>query len=219
MTNRLTTVVCLLAVAAAPAAAQDATATFPFGTPVVVLPVQSVEPSPGGAWPAHAATGEEALRAMDAELEFALADRRGADNWALPSALRRRVDRNPVLDVNPDRLAYQGLIERPDARDQIYEPLHGELRTLAALFGTRFLMLPLRLRVETVPVEESEDRADLAACAEAADRQRATLLVALIDIRRSAVIWHGSVPGAAVCPDSGGVLASLATVIAREIAE
>jgi len=153
---------------------------------------------------------------MDAELEFALADRRGAENWALPSALRRRVGRNPILDVNPDRLAYQGLIKRPDARDQIYEPLHGQLRTLAALFGTRFLMLPLRLQVESIPLQgDSESEM----CGEDAEPQRALLLMALIDIRRSAVIWHGSVPGGHVCPESGALLASLAAVIAREIAE
>ncbi len=216
MTKHLAGAALFVAIAVAPAIAQESSATFPFGTPVVVLPVQSVQPSPGGSWPGHAATGEEALRAMDAELEFALADRRGAENWALPSALRRRVERNPILDVNPDRLAYQGLIQRPDARDQIYEPLHGELRTLAALFGTRFLMLPLRLRVETIPVDGDSP---VLACREDAEPQRALLLVALIDIRRSAVIWHGNVPGGPVCPESGALLASLATVIAREIAE
>jgi hypothetical protein len=216
LTKYLAGAAILVAIAAVPAIAQEASATFPFGTPVVVLPVQSVEPSPDGSWPAHAATGEEALRAMDAELEFALADRRGAENWAFPSDLRRRIERNPILDVNPDRLAYQGLIQRPDARDQIYEPLHGELRTLAALFGTRFLMLPLRLQVERIAQRADSE---VTACREDAAPQRASLLVALIDIRRSAVIWHGHVAGGPVCPESGALLASLATVIAREIAE
>ncbi len=208
--------VALQIIGVAPAAAQDSRVGFPFGTSIVVLPVQATEPLPGGAWPAHAATAEEALRAMDAELEFALAERRGAENWALPSALRRRLKRNPVLDVNPDRLAYQGLIKRPDARDQIYEPLHGELRTLAALFGTRYLMLPLLLRVEQFREEEP---ADELTCPDGVESRRAELLFALIDIRRSAVMWHGTIQGGAVCPDSGALLASLATVIAREITE
>ncbi len=214
----VTGLVALQILGVAPAAAQDSRVGFPFGTPVVVLPVQAVEPLPGGAWPADAATAEEALRAMDAELEFALADRRGAENWALPSALRRSLKRNPILAVNPDRLAYQGLIKRPDARDQIYEPLHGELRTLAALFGTRFLMLPLLLRVERVP-EGEKDPVDELTCPDDVEPRRAGLLIALIDIRRSAVMWHGTVSGGAVCPDSGALLASLATVIAREITE
>ena len=206
----------LFMVGTSPASAQDARVGFPFGTTVVVLPVQATEPLPGGAWPALSSTAEEALRAMDAELEFALADRRGAENWALPSAIRRRVERNPILDVNPDRLAYQGLLKRPDARDQLYEPLHGELRTLAALFGTRYLMLPLLLQVEAVLPEESPIVLE---CPGSVTGQRAVLLVAFIDIRRSAVIWHGSIRGTPVCPESGAMLAGLATVIAREIAQ
>jgi hypothetical protein len=212
--KRLSALLALLIMGSSPVTAQETRVGFPFGTTVVVLPAQATQPLPSGAWPARASTAEEALRAMDAELEFALADRRGAENWALPSDLRRRVERNPILDVNPDRLAYQGLLTRPDTRDQLYEPLHGELRTLAALFGTRYLMLPLLLQVEQVPLDEPGG--DLA-CAEDARGRRAVLLVAFIDIRRSAVIWHGMISGAAVCPESGGMLASLATVIAREV--
>lgn len=216
MTKRLSALLVLLMMGATPVSAQDSRVGFPFGTTVVVLPVQATEPLPGGAWPGRAATAEATLRAMDAEVEFALSDRRGAENWALPSALRRRVKRNPILAVNPDRLAYQGLLKRPDARDQLYEPLHGELRKLAALFGTRYLMLPLLLQVE--PVSPDEPTHDLA-CSDDETGQRAVLLVAFIDIRRSAVIWHGTIRGGAVCPESGALLARLAAVIAREIAE
>ena len=216
MTKRLSALLVLLLTGATPVSGQNTRVGFPFGTTVVVLPVQATEPLPEGAWPGRAATAEGALRAMDAELEFALSDRRGAENWAMPSALRRRVKRNPILDVNPDRLAYQGLLKRPDPRDQLYEPLHGELRTLAALFGTRYLMLPLLLQVEPVSPDEPVDRL---ACPEDETARRAVLLVAFIDVRRSAVLWHGTVRGNAVCPESGALLASLATVIAREIVD
>jgi hypothetical protein len=216
VTKRLSVLLALLTMGVTPVSAQEARVGFPFGTTVVVLPVQATQPLSSGAWPAQASTAEEALRAMDAELEFALADLRGAENWALPSDLRRRVERNPILDVNPDRLAYQGLLVRPDARDQLYEPLHGELRTLAALFGTRYLMLPLLLQVEQIPQDEATGELS---CAEDAPGRRAVLLVAFIDIRRSAVLWHGTIQGTAVCPESGALLASLATVIAREIVQ
>jgi len=216
VTLRLSTLLGLLLIGATPGSAQDSRVGFPFGS-VVVLPAQATEPLPGGAWPGRAATAEEALRTLDAELEFALSDRRGAENWAMPSELRRRVERNPILAVNPDRLAFQGLLKRPDPRDQIYEPLHGELRTLAALFGTRYLMLPLVLQVEQVSPAEPDEPDDGLACLNDEPGHRAVLLVAFIDIRRSAVIWHGTVRGAAVCPESGALLASLATIIAREI--
>lgn len=208
--------------------AQDTAPRLPFGSAAVVLPVQSALPTPGGSWPGHAATEEASLRAMDAELAFALAERRAARDWALPENLRRRVARNPTLAVDPDRVAYQGLLQEPDRREQIYEPLHGELRTLAALSGTRFVVLPLRLRL--APAAEMADAAGSpatasdaldvpAACAEGASRRRPELLLALIDIRRSLVLWHGTVQGRPGCPESGGLLAELAATVALQLTE
>lgn len=210
--------------AAPPAVAQDTAPRLPFGSVAVVLPVQSSLPSPGGAWPGDAASQQEALRALDAELAFALAERRAAGNWALPPDLRRRVERNPMIKVDPDRVAFQGLIARPDRREQIYEPLHGELRALAALFGTRFVILPLRLRMapeREVPQADEADSGTVAAtaCAGGEAPRRPELLLALIDIRRSAVLWHGTVQGRAGCPGDGGLLADLAASVARQLTE
>jgi len=211
---------------AVPAVAQDTAPRLPFGSVAVVLPVQSSVPLPGGAWPGAAASQQEALRAMDAELAFALAGRRAAADWALPPDLRRRVRRNPMIKVDPDRVAFQGLIARPDRRDQIYEPLHGELRALAALFGTRFVVLPLRLGMApergAPPADEADSEAAAAAhatCAGGRTPGRPELLLALIDIRRSAVLWHGTVQGRAGCPEDGGLLAGLAASVARQLTE
>lgn len=203
---------------------QETLPRLPFGSVAVVLPVQSALPSAGGAWPGHTSTEHESLRAMDAELAFALAERRAAGNWAMPDDLRRRVRRNPMLDVDPDRVAFQGLLARPDRRQQIYEPLHGELRALAALFGTRFVVLPLRVWMAPAGEETPADGASPEAppplaCADGGSPQRAELLLALIDIRRSAVLWHGTVQGRAGCPGTGGLLAGLAASVARQLTE
>lgn len=213
-----------LAGAAVPAVAQDTAPRLPFGSVAVVLPVQSSLPLPGGAWPGDAASQQDALRALDAELAFALAERRAAGNWALPPDLRRRVERNPMIKVDPDRVAFQGLIARPDRREQIYEPLHGELRALAALFGTRFVILPLRLRMApeqgTPQAEEAGSEAvATTSCGGGQAPRRPELLLALIDIRRSAVLWHGTVQGRAGCPEDGGLLAELAASVARQLTE
>lgn len=199
--------------AASPLVAQDAAPRLPFGSRAVVMPLQSARPTAAGAWPGRADTQEEAVRAMDAEFAFALSSRRSAENWALPDAIRRRVERNPLIEVDPDRLAFQGLLARPDKRDQIYEPLHGQLRSLAALFGTRYVVLPLLLRV--IPAEVADPGMQ---CGEAQPEQ-AELLFALIDIRRSSVLWHGTVKSGASCPDSGALLAMLATVVTYEITD
>lgn len=214
--------------AATPAVAQDTAPRLPFGSVAVVLPVQSAVPLPGGAWPGDASGQQEALEAMDAELAFALAERRAARDWALPTDLRRRVERNPMIRVDPDRVAYQGLVARPDRREQIYEPLHGELRALAALFGTRFVILPLRLRMtpEREAPQDSEGEAEAGSadagatsCAGGQPPRRPELLLALIDIRRSAVLWHGAVQGRPGCPEDGGLLADLAASVARQLTE
>ncbi|MBK5097352.1 MAG: hypothetical protein JJE01_06190 [Gemmatimonadetes bacterium] len=204
---------------------------FPFGTPVVFVPVQSVQPLEEGGWPGGAVGEEDALRAMDAELEFVLAESRGGADWALPSTVIRRVDRNPILRIDPTRLAYQGLLEKPVKRKQIYEPLHSELRLLSALFDTRYVILPIALFVELDPPElEDEDaEPDSTEAPEAAapdpddpavtpDRYRAHLLLAMIDIRMSSIVWWGEIVSDQGAEDSPALLASLAENVAAQVA-
>lgn len=204
---------------------------FPFGSPVVFVPVQSVVPLEAGGWPGGAAGEEDALRAMDAELEFVLAESRGGSSWALPSSVIRRVDRNPILRIDPTRLAYQGLLEKPVKRKQIYEPLHSELRSLSALFDTRYVILPIALFVEMDPPEnedgETAPAAEGAPAAQADDpdappgtpaRYRAHLLLAMIDIRMSSIVWWGEVVSDPGAEDSPALLASLAENVAAQMA-
>ena len=222
----------LLAGVPASLAAQDQdTPRFPFGTPVVFVPVQSVVPLEDGGWPGGASGEEDALRTMDAELEFVLAESRGGSDWALPSTVIRRVDRNPILRIDPTRLAYQGLLEKPVKRKQIYEPLHSELRMLSALFDTRYVILPIALFVELdLPELEHEDaEPDPADAPEAAapdldepaatpDRYRAHLLLAMIDIRMSSIVWWGEIVSDQGAEDSAALLASLAENVAAQVA-
>ena len=216
----MTACLCVALIAPTGVAAQEAGPGLPFGTVAVVLPVQSSLPSPGGAWPAGAASEEAAVRAMDAELAFALVERRGARDWALAQELRRGTARNPTLDVDPDRVAYQGLLKAPDRREQLYEPLHGQLRALAALHGTRFVVLPLVLRSAAVDPSGTDEAAGAnESCKHGAPRERPELLLALIDIRRSAVLWHGAIRGPAGCPESGGLLAGLAAQVALQLTD
>jgi len=192
---------------------------FPFGTPVVFVPVQSVEPLADGGWPGGAAGEEEALRAMDAELQFALDASRGAEDWALPDDVVRRVGRNPMLRMDPSRLAYQGLLEKPDKRKQIYEPLHGELRGISALFDTRYVVLPISLFVQEDPAGPDGPPAD--SPADPAHRpveHRAHLLLAMIDIRSSTIVWWGEIAGDPGPADSPALTASLAERVAKAVA-
>jgi len=192
---------------------------FPFGTPVVFVPVQSVKPLADGGWPGGSAGEEEALRAMDAELQFALDARRGAEDWALPAEVVRRVRRNPMLRMDPSRLAYQGLLEKPDKRKQIYEPLHGELRGISALFDTRYVVLPISLFVKEVPPGPDDQARDSPADPERPSADyRAHLLLAMIDIRSSKIVWWGEIAGDPGPADSPALTASLAERVAASVA-
>ncbi|MBT8478480.1 MAG: hypothetical protein KJO06_06155 [Gemmatimonadetes bacterium] len=204
-----------------PAAAQNtAMPHFPNGTTVVLVPVQSTLPLDDGSWPGLARTEEDALRAMDAELEFAFRERRSAEDWILPSDLRRTMERNPSLDIKPDRMAYSPLLVPIDDRKYIPEPLHSELRTLAALYDTRYVVVPVRLTVETESTDGGRSGSAVAYSGgdAVAPAQRAYLLAAMIDIRRSDVLWLGEFVGDPGTSDSGSLLATLANQVAEKLA-
>jgi len=193
---------------------------FPNGTTVILVPVQSTLPLEDGSWPGMARTEEEALRAMDAELEFAFGERRSAEDWVLPSDLRRTMERNPSLDIKPDRMAYSPLLVPLEDRKYIPEPLHSELRTLAALYDTRYLLVPVRLSVETESTDEARSGSEVAYSGgdAMAPASRAYLLAAMVDIRRSDVLWLGEFTGDPGTPDSGSLLATLANRMAELLA-
>lgn len=239
-----------LASAPSPVAAQeDRVPVLPAGVPVVIAPVQSARPSPDGSWPGGAGSMREAIEMLEAELAFAFGEEQGAEAWVRPDQVVDRVRRNPLLGFDPTHLAYQGLLGKPDKRKQLYEPLHGQLRKLAALFGARMVVVPLAVWAEAVPTDpEDDDRGrgsgetaavpgtpaapasggggaaggedpspDTAPRADARPRVRAVLLLALVDVRRSAVLWHGTMEGGVGEKGSSTLLTSLALRVAANL--
>lgn len=199
---------------------------FPAGVPVVVFPVQSAAPLVDGSWPGDQLSLDKTLETMDAELGFAFGETRGGEVWVAPPTVIREAKENPLIGVDPERLAYQGLLSKPKPEEQLYEPLHSQLRRVAALFDARFVVVPLRLGFDPlVPkgdeyeeAAESEVAGSVGADSVATDGEEvvgeAVLLVALIDIRRSAVMWHGQIRGEAAAVHSPALLATLASRIA-----
>lgn len=205
-------------VQATPADAQDEPVpTIPAGVPAVFLPVQATRPTAGGAWLGGMRTDREVRDLLGAELAFAFGEEEGAESWAMPDDIIARLDRNPTIKVDPRRLAYHGLLNKPERNAQIYEPLHTQLRQLAALFDARIVVLPLLVWYR--PPSE-EEREAVAARGEEGARAwgRAAMLTAVIDIRRSAVLWHGYIEGGPGEPTSRMLLTSLALEAARQLA-
>ena len=205
--------------------------TFAPGGNAVLLPVQSVRPLPTGAYPGGTGSHRKARQTITAEFSFAFDEaEEGEGIWKLPSDVIRVMGRNPTLHVDPEHLAYQGLLAKPKdlKRYQIYEPLHGQLRAISAMFDTRHLVLPLQVSYEPLDEEVEGERAasgagsgesnpDEGATAGASSEPvgRAVLLMALIDIRRSEVLWHGEVKGDLAPVDSSALFASLAARVAE----
>ena len=206
---------------------------FPAGVPVVVFPVQSATPLIDGSWPGDQLSLDRTLETIDAELAFAFGEIRAGDYWATPRDVVAQAARNPLIGVDPERLAYQGLLSKPMPEEQLYEPLHSQLRRIAALFDARFVIVPLRLGFE--PLTAATD--GVATAAEAGTEGagdgdaetaagagqvkggkeqtgQAVLLIAMIDIRRSAVMWHGQIKGDAAAVHSPALLATLAGRVA-----
>ena len=219
-----------LLMSALPLAAQgqpEPIPTFAPGGNAVLLPVQSVRPLPTGAYPGGVRSQRQAREAITAEFSFAFEEAEdGAGTWKLPADVIRVMNRNPTLHVDPEHLAYQGLVSKPKdlKRYQVYEPLHGQLRAISAMFDTRHLVLPLQVSYEPFNPDLTATGDDVAPPAgdpvnvessdPAAPMGRAVLVLALIDIRRSQVLWHGELYGDPAPVDSSALFATLAARLA-----
>lgn len=207
--------VALWAAGATAAVAQEKVPRLARGVPVVVVPVQQVLPTPAGAWPGGAGSRREAIRQVNAEMDFAVGEATAADAWVSPGEVVRQAGRNPILDVDPNQLAYRGLLSERDS-EKLYEPLQSQLRSLAALLDARIVALPLVAWYGPTSREEDGDTGggsgdpSASAADGAAGLERARIRIALVDVRRGHVLWKGEVAGAKVPADSPGALATLA---------
>lgn len=184
--NRKTAILLLTLCATAacgPKRSGDARPEDPFAAiPVMPLPVGSL-------------AGSSALVLVTGTVVFGdsvgdVADRRVAllesANAALDTALRagarevtwhglpeqRRVARrNPTMSIDPDRLPTSYLIS---AAEQVPEPLWTQIRTMAALTGARFAVVPAAVRIAGTP-----------------GALRAEYALIAVDARTGRIVWRG----------------------------
>lgn len=193
---------------------QEAPPGLPAGVPVVFLPLQSLGRAPAGGWPDVDGDREAVLERFDDEVAFALGQRRATRAWVTPGRVVDVAGRNPMLDVDPRALAYQGI--RNQEEDPLYEPLHGQLRSLTALLDARLVVLPFALRYERGANAGEPRSASRDSTGETVGR--GVLEVAIVDTRAGRILWVGRVEGAPAEPSSPGMLTDLADRLVRRLA-
>lgn len=182
------------------------------GVPLLVLPVQSVSPTSAGVLPGGAGSRAEARTLASAELDFAVSESEETGSWVAPGQITERADRNPLLKADPERLPVTGLDDVEVGKGRVPDPLHGQLRGLAALTGTRLVLIPMRLSYQAAADSAgggSDDGGDDGAEG-VPSPGRAVFHVTLLDSRAGRVLWRGEVYGNAEPAESSGAVATAA---------
>lgn len=148
---------------------------------IAVLPVQYLTFGDSLGWSAKAGPARDYLAEMDAEIAYALRDRGLDRRWTLAPVVVKQAARNATFSADPHSLAATEL--RPGVRSdawQLTEPLASQLRSLVAFTDARYVLFPVELQMMN-----------------SGSGARARLHVAVVDARRSQIVWAGDVYGAA----------------------
>ena len=146
---------------------------------VVVVPVQSLRAGDSLGFATAAGEPRAYLALLDDEIAFALDERKLRPAWATGAEAARMARRNPTFGVDAYALDAGELRTDPKRGGPELTPaLSGKLRSLAALHGGRYVVVPVELRF-----------------AAARDGGRAVLRVVAIDARAAQLVWSGDVSG------------------------
>jgi len=121
------------------------------------------------------------LAAADSVLGGLLKVRAPEVRWVLPDEVRRQARRSPIFGSNPDQMAT--MLLRSERLVDVPDPLRSELRTLVALAGARYALVPAAL------VYLRADTSGTASGSGAA-MARAELSIVLVDARLGRVGWR-----------------------------
>ena len=208
------------AVAQAGLPAERPLAAF-MSRPVLVLPARFVGGDGSLGWDAQLGDPEAYLGDLDAEIAFALAQRGIDKQWILPEAIVRSVRRNPGFATNPHELSADWL--RPPLKkppEQFPEPFASQLRALVALQeGAQYVLYPVEVHFQPVQVEGGEAEEPGAPAGGAPEQGRAVLRIALLDARRSKIVWMADVVSDPYPSFSPALAASVAEHLADLIAK
>lgn len=131
-------------------------------------------------WGAPLRRSTATLRALDAQVDSALQERGVGRSWVFPAELQRSFQHNPTYATDPYALGEEPLRSSTlEVGSRLPDPLASQLRTLAALSDTRYVLAPIELRVQHLATDST--------------RGDGVLKLAVLDARLSEVVWVGQV--------------------------
>ncbi|MEX0690891.1 MAG: hypothetical protein WD934_01015 [Gemmatimonadales bacterium] len=140
------------------------------GQSVAVTPLTLFAVDDTMGWVAELTPRRAVLDHADSVLGALLTERSPEVTWVLPPALRRAAERAPGILASPDQLG-TALLRHPQA--QVPDPLRSQLRALAGVAGSRYVLVPAAL------VFRPADGGG-----------RAELILVLADVRTGLIGWR-----------------------------
>lgn len=160
------------------------------GRDVGLFPLTLVAAQDGFAWDSLLGERRAALDRADSIITTLLAARAPEVIWVGPAALRRAARRSPGVVTDPDQMA-TAMLRDPNMTDLV-DPLWAQLRTLEAIAGGRYALIPAALLFVPASAVPGAAAAPPAAPprAGAAPAGVAELSIALVDVRLGKVLWR-----------------------------
>lgn len=162
------------------------------GQPIAVLPVSYVV-SDGMSLAGLPATRAAQLAWADSILADGLQTRGPEATWIWPAELRRVARRAPGMVVDPDRMGQS--VMRYENLKRVPDPFLSNIRSLVAMTGSRFVLIPAALRF--IP---------------AADGVTVEVTLVLADARSGAIAWR-STPVATAATAGAALAATIARIL------
>jgi hypothetical protein len=142
------------------------------GQQVVVFPLTLIAADEHLGWEKPLTPRQAALDRADSVIGDMLTARSPEVTWVLPPALRQAARRGIGMTTDPDHMA-TSLLRSPSLR-RLPDPLWSQMRTLTALAGDRYVLVP----------------ASLIFVVGEAGQGRAELTLVLADVRTGAIGWR-----------------------------
>jgi hypothetical protein len=166
--------------APAPAPTLPLPATSLAGQRVSLYPLTLVAAEDSLGWDALIRDRRPTLSRVDSVIGELLRGRAPEISWIMPDELRRAARRAAGIATDPDQLGTAVL--RAEGFNVVPDPLRSQLRSLTALTGDRFAVIPAALIYRRRPPPPSASAPLLVATAE--------LSIVMVDVRLGRVAWR-----------------------------